>query len=75
MDSAACLACVEAMSGGKRIFGSEFVAMTRVPPLPPLAAGFESTQAPKTTDAQRLYALSQTRGLRRVSHPGFQIFG
>jgi hypothetical protein len=43
------------MSGGKRILGSEFVAMTRVPPGEPVPDGFESAHAARTKIAPKLY--------------------
>lgn len=76
MDSAACLACMDAMSGGKRILGSEFVAITRVPPPgPPPADGFESAHPPSEMDAQRAYVPSRAIVLGRLAQPGFQLLG
>ena len=76
MDSAACLACMEAMSGGKRIRGSEFVAMTRVPrPGPSAADGFESTQPTREMHAQSAYVPSPASALGRRAQPGLELLG
>jgi len=76
MDSAACLACMDATSGGKRIRGSEFVAMTRVPPPdPPPADGFASVHPTREMHAQRAYVASRAMALGGLAQPRLELFG